>query len=339
MGFISFSLNYYRDELQKLECAPASPETIYRAQQLLKMIDDLLDEGYTELNDALESSCNGVSRLKNYLKANHTAPFSIYHKKVSEANVLYEQNELELESAINELIVSESKEKIAIDNSFLAKLIRFCEWIGYEKETAYVFLLRDTLLPYIHYLSKNRTNIYPWLLGRKTLTVLTGEQHVDDEIRASVIKALEFGKCDNYEDFCKFVLPNVRTTLNQYPQIIRCFSALLRNIKQERIVVVESGCSGTFPMLLKSLDDRVDIRMYTTYPYLLNIYGDRIFTPKYEEKRLFESLSSQNLYFRFSDLRDNCFYVRKCRNDYVKKISCAEVDAVLNNDNDSLGVF
>ncbi len=54
MGFISFSLDYYKKELQKLESVPVSAETIYRAKQLLKMLDDLVDEGYTELNEKLE---------------------------------------------------------------------------------------------------------------------------------------------------------------------------------------------------------------------------------------------------------------------------------------------
>ncbi|MDE7207414.1 MAG: hypothetical protein K2N90_09730, partial [Lachnospiraceae bacterium] len=70
MGFISFSLDFYRKELQKLETDAASEETIYRAKQLLKMLDDLIDEGYTELNEKLEEAYQGVSRLRTYLKDN-----------------------------------------------------------------------------------------------------------------------------------------------------------------------------------------------------------------------------------------------------------------------------
>ena len=54
MGFISFSLDYYAKELQKLESSVATEETVYHAMQLLKMLDDLLDEGYTELNKKME---------------------------------------------------------------------------------------------------------------------------------------------------------------------------------------------------------------------------------------------------------------------------------------------
>lgn len=329
MGFMSFSLDYYINELEKIESAVVSQETIYRAQQLLKMLDDLLDEGYTELNETLEKSCQGLSRLRKYLEDNHTDPFSICHKIKLESDVTYEQCELELSRAINELIMYARESNVVSNDVFLAELIRFCEWVGYEEDTAYIFLLRDTLLPYIYYQGKNRKNIYPWLLGRKTLTMLTGKEYVDDEIRTSIIKALELGKYSNYEDFCNVVLPDIRNTLKHYPEIENCFNDLLSSIKEKHIVVVESGCSGTFPMLLKSLDDRVDVRMYTTYPYLLNVYGKRIYSLKYEENRLFETLYSQDLYFQFSALRDNHFYVKKCSDEDVKVNSYAEVKTIL----------
>ena len=160
--------------------------------------------------------------------------------------------------------------------------------------------------------------------------MLTGTEYVDDKIRASIIKALELGRCGSFEDFCGVVLPDIRATLKQYPEIENCLTALLEKIHEKRIIVVESGCLGTFPMLLMSLDDRVDVRMYTTYPYLLEIYGDKIYSPKYEENRLFETLYSQDLYFRFSGLRDGHFFVRKCENKEVEKKSFAEIKTTLN---------
>ncbi len=101
------------------------------------------------------------------------------------------------------LLVENAKKSMDInEDAFLPELIHFCEWVGYEEDTAYIFLLRDTLLPYIYYQGKDRDNIYPWLLGRKTLATLTDNECVDDEIRASIIKALEFGDCRNYVEKC-----------------------------------------------------------------------------------------------------------------------------------------
>ncbi len=330
MSFISYSLDFYKNEINKLEIATVSEETIYRAKQLLKMLDDLLDEGYTALNKALEETFSGVSRLKAYLKLHNAEPFPDYRTLFSEIDIEYGQQPYELTEAIKELTETAEKSTDKSDNVFLSELIRFCEWIGYEKDTAYIFLLRDTLVPYIYYQNKKRENIYPWLLGRNTLSVLTGKDNIDDEIRSSIIKALEFGKCCNYKDFCSVVLPDIRATLTRYPEIESNLTKLLNDIVEKRIIVVESGCSGTFPMLLMSMDDRIDVRMYTTYPYLLDIYGDKIYSPKYEENRLFETLYSQNLYFRFFDLKGGRFFVKKCKNKEIEKIAVAEIKAILN---------
>ncbi|MDE5548196.1 MAG: hypothetical protein K2J30_04300, partial [Clostridia bacterium] len=81
--------------------------------------------------------------------------------------------------------------------------------------------------------------------------------------------------------------------------------------------------------LLMSLDDRVDLRMFTTYPYLLKIYGDKIYSSKYENCRLFETLYSQDLYFRFSDLRDGKFFIEKCNNKEIEKYAIAEIKTFL----------
>ena len=290
MGFISFSLRYYEKILRQLETEAVTAESVYKAKQLLKvlddLLDDLLDEGYTELSETLEETYQGVSRLKTYLRDNGAEPF-------------------------------------------LQELIRFCEWIGYEENTAYIFLLRDTLLPYVYYRAKGRIAVHPWLLGRKTLERLTGKVYVDDEIRASIIKALEKDKCSNYCEFCEAVLPDIRNTLKRYPEVELCLKSMLGEITERKIIVVESGCSGTFPMLLVSLDERVDVRMYTTYPYLLEVYGDRIFTPKYEENRLFETFASQDLYFQFSDLQNGQFFVKKCENAQVEKKAMEEIKAMI----------
>lgn len=329
MDFISFNLKFYKNELQKLKAAAVSEETIYRAKQLLKMLDDLLDEGYTELNDKLEETYSGVSRLRAYLKENNAEPFPIYRKPFSETDVTYEQSTYELTEAIKELVGNAEKSIDARDDVFISELIDFCKWIGYEEDTAYVFLLRDTLVPYIYYQSKNRKNIYPWLLGRKTLAMLTGIDDADDDIRVSIFKALNLGKGNNFKEFCDAVLSDIRSTLKQYPEVEKCLITLLGGIKEKHIIVVESGCSGTFPMLLMSLDDRVDLRMFTTYPYLLKIYSDKIYSSKYEECRLFETLYSQDLYFRFSDLKDDKFFVEKCDNKEIEKHAITEIKTIL----------
>lgn len=328
MGFVSFNIEYYKNELQKLQTAPVSEETLYRAKQLLKILDDLLDEGYTVLNNQLEEACAGVSGLRAYIKEHGAEPFATCRKPWA-ADVAYEPRTYELISSINAFVRRSAKSRDVCCNALLHELIAFCQWIGYKRNTAYIFLLRDALLPYICYLHKRRQRIYPWLLGRKTLAKLAGKADVDDEMRATIYAALQSDNCRNFDDFCRNVLPQMRNVAHKYPAIETTLKAMLGNIAAERIVVVESGCSGTLPMLLMSLDSRVDLRMFTTYPYLLEVYGDKIFSPKYENARMLETLYSQDLYFRFSDLRDGKFFVEKCSDREIEKTAIAEVKSVL----------
>ena len=103
---------------------------------------------------------------------------------------------------------------------------------------------------------------------------------------------------------------------------------LLARIEEERILVIESGCYGTFPMLLMSLDSRVDFRMFTTVPYLSGIYQGRIFTRAYEKNRLFETLYSQDLLIRFAGYEDGKFLVAACEDPAVAKRAYAEINSM-----------
>ena len=47
MGYISYSLDYYRNELKKLENNSATHNSLCHARRLMRMLDDLANEGYT----------------------------------------------------------------------------------------------------------------------------------------------------------------------------------------------------------------------------------------------------------------------------------------------------
>lgn len=89
-------------------------------------------------------------------------------------------------------------------------------------------------------------------------------------------------------------LPDIRNTLKRYPEVELCLKSMLGEITERKIIVVESGCSGTFPMLLASLD-----------------------------------FASQDLYFQFSDLQNGQFFVKKCENAQVEKKTMEEIKAMM----------
>ena len=57
----------------------------------------------------------------------------------------------------------------------------YAKWIGYQEDTAYIFLFRDALLPYLYFKSKGRKNLYPWLISRKFIRDITGLEEFDDD--------------------------------------------------------------------------------------------------------------------------------------------------------------
>ena len=329
MGFISFSLSYYQDNIQELESSPVTEERLYKAKQLLKMLDDLKDEGYLYLRDQLEEKFSGITRLSRYLSENHATPFEISPRIVDTNELTYSGDRFELEATLKNIVNEIQPQPLKDPHAFIEELITFCEWLGYEEDTAYIFLLRDTLLPYLYFSRKGRNPIYPWLMGRKMLEKLTGEEYVDEAIRDPLLEALEEGNVKTFRELCDFSFPRIRKNLEKYPVVTTAVKNLLGEIREKRIGVVESGCYGTFPMLLLCFDPRVEFRMYTAVPYLAEIYSDRLFTRAYEKIRLFETLYSQDMYFRLADFTDNRFFVEKCTDKTVEEKALDEIRQML----------
>lgn len=267
---------------------------------------------------------DALQRLREYLRRNHVEPFLFPENRPGANDLSYSAQDMELCGAIVQAMQAATAMPEAFPSPFANKRHQFCRWVGYDNKTAYIFLLRDTLLPFVYYSAQGRERIYPWLLSRKSFAALTGQQNADDEVRASIYRALEAG-CTDFQSFIRFILPDIRQTIIRYPQAKNVICSMLTDIDADKILVVESGCAGTFPLLLMSLDDRVDMRMYTAYPYLTGIFGVRIFTSRYEENRMFETMASQELYFRFSGIRNGMFYVQKCTDMSIENQALAEI--------------
>ena len=82
MGFISFNEKYYQKKLEEYENNSLSESKIYEAKQLLKILDDLADEGYTNLNNRMETDFSCITRLREVLKNNGAHPFPIDHERL-----------------------------------------------------------------------------------------------------------------------------------------------------------------------------------------------------------------------------------------------------------------
>ena len=322
MGIVSFHEKYYLGKLEEYENRILSDAEIYDVKQLLKVLDDLTDEGYTSLNDALESDFSCLTRLRNILHKNGATPFSINHEKLPDT--AYSSREYELETLINNLIEEAKKQNKSSSNPFIKEIYRYCEWIGRDDDTAYVFLLRDALLPYVFFKKRNIRNIYPWLISRRSLEDITKTENVDEELRLPLYEALESGHIE-FKDFFPFCKERILKALDNHQELKTILLGLLGLIKQNKIIVIESGYMGTIPMTLKSLDERVDFRLYTTAPFLYETYQNKLFCQRYEDLRSFETLYSQDLLLRYSSYHNGRFYVNMTEDESVKKQAFLEM--------------
>ena len=322
MGFISFHDRYYREALSRFESHSLKAAEVYEAKQLLKLLDDLADEGYTTLNSHLESEFRCLTRLRTILQNARETPFSNAGQKPAEGG--YGTEEYELSSLLEQLIVKADAQRFSSDHPFLKEIREYCEFLPQAEDTAMIFLLRDTALPYLCCRKRNQENIHAWLISRRFLADLSKDVEADDRLRLPIYEALEQG-CDSFKDFSEMTKPKILSALEKYPKLKQTLLELLGSVKAEKIMVVESGYCGTVPMVLHALDSRVDFRMYTTAPYLNEIYRDRIFCRRDEDIRRFETLYAQDLLLKYSSFHDGRFYVKMSNRPDVFQKSLREM--------------
>jgi hypothetical protein len=123
MGFISFNEKYYRRKLEEFENKILSDADICEAKQLLKVLDDLTDEGYTNLNDTMEADFSCLTRLRTVLHRCGVAPFPIDHERLSDT--VYGKNEYELEELLGNLIEEARNHSSVSGNPFLEEIYRY----------------------------------------------------------------------------------------------------------------------------------------------------------------------------------------------------------------------
>ncbi len=324
MGFLSFNEKYYEARIKEFEGKELSENEIHEAKQLLKVTDDLADEGYTELNELLEKKYGCITRLKGILSCYNEKPFEMPCFRAP--GVCFGEREYEIEE-LSDRLLTDARGVPCRENAFLREIGNYCRFLGYDKDTAYVFLLRDAMLPFLYFKSRGGENLYPWLISRAFLEDVTGVKNLDDEIRRPIYEALEEG-ISEYGEFKEFCGERMRGVLKKHPALEASLKGLLGEIREEKIIIAESGYSGTIPLLLCALDERADFRMYTTAPFLYEIYREKIFCRRYENIRLFETLFCQDVLMKYSSFRNGKFFVRTAKSDDVLYKALGEIKSL-----------
>lgn len=311
MGFISYSVKFFSQRLDLYESrynGDAPRSVVHEAKVLLKLLDDIRDEGYENSYVRISAQCDAVNRLKNFILSNNDVPFALEKYTIGH-DITYGTNEYDLATYISliEQKMTTPGAKLSTVPEIFYDILEYSKDIfrSFRRDTAYCFLLRDTLLPYLalkKWQNPGCSNVYPLFISRKYFSFFENENgYIYSEIQNVIFEALEnnvksFGQLKEY----------IKTALNKelapFGGLFDSLKRILDKISQEKVLIIESGYIGTIPLLLSALDDRVDFRLFTTIPYFYEVYKGKFFSDKFEKIRLFETIQCQDALFKLSSI-------------------------------------
>lgn len=345
MHYMPYMLKYLPKKFDEYHNSKSiTAEQIHEAQMLLKEILDLEDQGYLNSYNTLVEKLDAVNVLTKFLNDNK-AEIIRPIKKIGKVKPEYKPQKYELmsyidkmKSYVNHVTTKESNDPLLLD------IMAYSRWLfnEYDENITYIFLLRDTLLPYLAFekWSNGADNIKPWLIGRKWLALFRNEKEVkttiesknfgdNDDLYEAIYECMFTAldqNCTNFENFSSIMKNEFLKKKECFSKVFESLSRLLETIKTEKILIVESGRFASIPMLLKCIDDRVDFRLFTTTPQFYGVYKDKFFSKDYDKNRLFENLSSQDDLMKFAGYEDNNFYVQECSNDDLINKAVSELN-------------
>lgn len=340
MDFVSFNMNWYKNRIEYYETkalhANVTQDVIHEAKVMHKFLEDINDEDYHSTYELFQEKLQATKRLRNFIEMNNDKPFIVPQKSFIYNELSYSQSEIPLIQYLeSDFMISpkvgQTNSITNYDEKKYIEILNFSRWVfdSIKPNTAVVFLLRDTLLPYLafKYWNKDNTKLaVPLMIGRKYLSQFGNGDELYNRISDGVYTAL-YNCLESSKLFQSLAVSYIRESFYDNMDVIEKAKELLSSIQQPEICVVESGVHGTMPLLLKSCDERINsIKLYTTLPWLYDSWNGCFYTKQYENLRLFETLYCQDLLFTFSSLKDNSFFIREIVNEEIKKQSMLELE-------------
>lgn len=336
MGFISYSVSFLQKRIHVYESnySEQAPQSIvHEAKVLLKFLEDLKDEGYYKSYEFINEQTNAIKRLNSFILKNHESPFAM-EKFSKKPTSNYKSQNYDFYKYLNFLKLQMKSVGCTLNRvpAVFYDILRYSQDVfnSATSNTAYCFLLRDTLLSYLAFEKWNderKFTTYPMLIGRKYLSFFDNKNNnfdVYQKIQDIIFDTLDCG-FNNLSDI-KFYLKKEITSNYNFKKLVNSLKSMMDRIKQESVMIVESGYIGTIPLLLSALDDRVDFRLFTTIPYFYELYKEKFFTYEFQKLRLFETIYCQNNLFKISSV-DNTGNISVCATSdgFVKKQAFAEL--------------
>jgi len=336
MDFITFNINWYKERINYYELMSSSGKCtqvcIDEAKVLHKFLEDIYDEEYQSTYNLFQEKLNATKRLEKFIYSNGQNVFVKSDKGFKYRELAYAPNEILMTEYLNsEFIISPIiKDSCQITNDGFYEIFNFSKWIynSLDSDTAVIFLLRDTLLPYIafkHWNHDTTKEAIPLIIGRNYLSQFGNRDELYNCICDGVYTAL-YDSQKTPELFQGVAVECICKSIKKNDDLYKKTKQILSNISKPKICVVESGVHGTMPLFLKCCDERIDnIKMFTTLPWLYDSWGGCFYTKRYENLRFFESLACQDLLFELSSIKDCDFYIKEIANLRIKQKSLHEL--------------
>jgi len=332
------------------------------ASSLKKFLLDCSEEGYHCFVDLIALPLKTLERLEIFLQRllqflGETSEQALFHlfPEVIEHSLLqpshFEGETYEL-SALLESLEPQTQRPVEISDCFsdpqhlqqwqaktallMDEMLAFMEWTlkHFRRQPSGcvpVFLLRDTLILYFGYVWLFRHGLLPelpqpLLLNRKFLMVTEGnEDAYETVLLESLYEALSEHPQDT-ADFCKLASQHLHDKALPLSFQRETRAYLQRLAGSRPIFMVESGLHGSVPLwVLSQCENQGTFLMYTTAPWLREVYQENTFHQNYNYLRDMETSVAQNHLFQFRSIENQRILVNKTNQPHIEKLALYEL--------------
>jgi hypothetical protein len=367
---IEFLIPYYQSKLQffkQLNLDNSTKDELLKygeeASSLRKIMADYQEEGYDEVFKALSIKINPFEFLQTFIqdilkRLKETSEQAVFYllPQIVQPNCLNDisfatDNTQELNTflaEINQQVLDMPDIRASFSSSqqmalwqgntkiIMHEQTAFLSWcvkkIRQQPNVTPIFLLRDTLLPYLGYLwlrqhHPDLPEAKPLLLSRKFLSSQTGNEDFYFDLGYIIYSFLTEKPQADFATLCHDFAQDALTHPNlpqQFLQSSRDYLASLQLTKP--VFIVETGLHGTFPLWLLTLtQNHGDFVLYATAPWLKACYLDRVFCKNYNYMRDMETIIIHEYLFRFHRFSEGQVFIAPTSNPHIKALTLYEL--------------
>jgi hypothetical protein len=363
MAFFSYLIPYYAAQIVKFETTVTKLDNaadlkliLQQASNLKKFLEDIREEGYEKTYVTFCNEINAVKRLERLLadglrrlgsKTEAELFYLCSEKYRLELPITTERfKSYELDSYLTKLqnLSRSDLVKTIVTNPKYAKLLErleiiLNEMVGYiqwllqpGRATNYLFLLRDTLLPYLGireiYRRGSNFEAIPILISRQFMGAFGNEQRLFNLIADPIYNSLEFNDQVDLAGFWANYQYQLQSyTDSEYLTLAAATKRYLQpKLSSKVYTAVESGVQGSIPLFLMTISTKINgWKMYTTVPWLFQIYQPHIFNPNYNYLRDMETFISHDRLFGFADFKNDQVFIKEYQNEELQTLAYYEI--------------